>query len=213
MESPHKCEYDKNNNPISPAMGTTGINLASNLETLFQNTNLNLSGGYKIFLVNAIQYQTSLGKDTNCYRVRIWLNTWFNCGYEDLLFRIIKIRPQIVINLCTKGNHSKDPLFDDFLCKDVANCSEYICLKYLLEINHNIVINNNDLYIGNKKIYNSTYISKYRKMPFYTLNGFVQTLLDKYKCNYYFKFSHPSSYHFLDKEKKFLDASDMKNWN
>ena len=77
------------------------------------------SGLYAIKLVNAIQFQCSLGADTEpsekskgyeqCYRDNVFIEMWDdnNEVSESFVKRVKESRPDIIINCCTKGNLDK----------------------------------------------------------------------------------------------------------
>ena len=69
LESPHKDEYRKK--LIAPALGETGDRLNAYLEKLLTNS-LIARDGAQLFLINAIQYQCSLGFPTDCVRSYIF---------------------------------------------------------------------------------------------------------------------------------------------
>ena len=78
LESPHIKEFDEGGKGIKPAQGHTGYSLKENLPDLIKQIGLpkELHGVYKMQIINAIQYQTSLGLNTEIFRDRIWLNCW-----------------------------------------------------------------------------------------------------------------------------------------
>lgn len=63
LESPHKSEFDSNNNPIRIANGTTGRKLESKITIKCKKWKLEKKYAYVIYLLNAIQYQCS------CYKL------------------------------------------------------------------------------------------------------------------------------------------------
>lgn len=118
LESPHIDEFDsKTKKPIGPACGKkgqAGCNIEHYLNTVFKNSplfasSLKNNSTYELLLMNAVQYQASLGispidkqkRDDN------WLDFW-NRGFDkDLVNRIKHIRKYAqdvkVVNLCTIG--------------------------------------------------------------------------------------------------------------
>ena len=125
LESPHKHEFFNNDtireNPC-PAMGTTGENIHKYFsECLFKfipykkdknkSVKINncikmLNGKYKVVLINAIQYQCSLGKDTKTFRDKIFSEMWENKEVKDCFrTRLGSYNPDIIINCCTKGHY------------------------------------------------------------------------------------------------------------
>jgi hypothetical protein len=126
LESPRYNEYDSTGAPIRPANGTTGQNIFEHLCSILNNNNphsgkycnlsTNLQGFLKaqqtnnidVWIVNAIQYQCSMGirpinhiiKESN------WIDEWCSGG-NDLLNRCGTIGTIDIffVNLCTKGNY------------------------------------------------------------------------------------------------------------
>ena len=94
LESPHKDEFTKKFN--APALGKTGEKLDYYLSCLLKKFKY-VNKGDKVFLVNAIQYQCSLGYPTSCVKKRV-----FNYLFEkdevkkDLIERIKRIDPDII---------------------------------------------------------------------------------------------------------------------
>ncbi|OFV71792.1 hypothetical protein ACWI_07650 [Acetobacterium wieringae] len=119
LESPHVKEYDfirKGKRIPIPAIGNSGNSLQNNFEEnfkrIFENDDIK-DGVYSIILCNAIQYQCSLGVNTKKYRDRLFIVLWFMAELnKNFLKRIKSYQAAIVINLCTNGNHEKDPLID-----------------------------------------------------------------------------------------------------
>lgn len=121
LESPHKDEFDMNNKvAIGPACGRTGINLKNYLPAVlfnylpaidgtgpikYDSKKQIQNGDYCIALINAIQYQCSLGENTSKYRDKIFSEMW---GLEkvkkDFIKRLKKSNPSVIINCCTRGN-------------------------------------------------------------------------------------------------------------
>lgn len=114
LESPHKNEFGVNGLPKGPAMGTTGNFFSRNNRGFIDfvsNSSVSyiLNGIYKLIYVNSVQYQTSLGmslkKNSNRNnRDNIWLSVFNKDGGDiDLKKRINALKPELIINLCTKG--------------------------------------------------------------------------------------------------------------
>lgn len=103
LESPHKEEFI--NNPC-PANGKTGKLL---VEHLLQVKGLSSYKDHFLIVINAIQYQCSLGYPTRNFRDIIFNWAWNNGGREDFEERLKNVlKPKdTVVNCCTKGN-SKD---------------------------------------------------------------------------------------------------------
>lgn len=107
LESPHIEEFSSDFN--GPALGRTG----ENFDKFFAGCILNYmldqddieSDLYEIALVNAIQHRASLGVKPNYYRDLVCIYSWINGGRKDFRERLKGYSPDIIINLCTKGNH------------------------------------------------------------------------------------------------------------
>lgn len=142
LESPHKDEYDKFNRirAIGPAFGHTGENINKyfayvlNIALLKQTMRTPEKYGiYDLVLINAIQYQCSLGESTSIYRDDMFLHLWIEkkCN-EDFLNRINTLLlkysgDKIVINCCTQGKHKLQNLVEN----EIDNCASikhhYMC--------------------------------------------------------------------------------------
>ena len=116
LESPNIDEFNKKKFSVSPApaLGRTGCNLdgyfCELIETCF-NKDIVEDGKYHVILSNAIQYQCSLGVDTEVFRDRVWLKLWISRNFKyEFIKRLQIYEPDIIINLCTEGSHKKDSL-------------------------------------------------------------------------------------------------------
>jgi len=129
LESPHINEYQDN---PAPAKGKTGENIREYIQKILQTKNINTD--YGVFIMNAIQYQCSLGKATKCYRDEIFINVWKDGGKNDFQDRLSKIVQEndIVINGCTKGN--KKPELRLLVQQAIENSIQKNIEKY--RINH-----------------------------------------------------------------------------
>ena len=138
LESPHTDEFLKKNKErlaIGPACGETGEHLywwlpevmLKYLPFLVDKVTKKVkyysikdieSGVYVIKLVNAIQFQCSLGENTEpskktkekdkCYRDKVFAKMWDSAEViESFIKRIKDARPNIIINCCTRGNLGK----------------------------------------------------------------------------------------------------------
>lgn len=109
LESPHRFEYDDNNNPVGLAMGKTGENLFSLFTSALKESKMFMKdGAYNVILTNAIQYQTSCGLNPIDRKLRDknWLDIYDNYGgEEDFRKRIYTIKPRYTFNLCTGGRN------------------------------------------------------------------------------------------------------------
>ena len=111
LESPHKSEFD-GSKPLGIAHGKTGAFFNAKFGELFAATDifqqLKEDDTHEVVLMNAVQYQCSLGLALNKYenklqRDKIWLSCFEQCCATDLRDRISALEPFAVINLCTKG--------------------------------------------------------------------------------------------------------------
>ena len=172
LESPHKNEFKGIDGHIAPAIGKTGKYLNDYFNNIIKDK---LGDGkYKVILSNAIQYQCSLGVNTNIFRDRIWIKLWLMEDFDKYFIkRLEKYKPDAIINLCTKGGHEKDPYIPKV--PKVINkeylysiCDEEVVLKKLGEVK--------------KKI---------------ELGDLVQKIINKYSYDkdiFIFKGYHPSSW-------------------
>lgn len=105
VESPHIDEYDYRNNPIGPAMGTTGRNINNKIIEKFE-----LEETYKLVFVEAVSYQCSAGNSPieEQKRDEVFKAVWHNGGKEDFVARLKKISPDIILNACTGGMRKID---------------------------------------------------------------------------------------------------------
>lgn len=112
LESPHKDEFDPITlQPIGPAMGKTGENFRSFFEQLLNGTSKSIltNGQHTIILLNAVQFQCSLGKKLSglgSYKnKKMRDDNFIKCfnNENDFINRIKAINPVLVINLCTIG--------------------------------------------------------------------------------------------------------------
>lgn len=125
LESPHKFEYDKNNNPLGTLMNKrTFNNFCNNLSKLLFSSSLNkhlkIDETYNIVIANSVQYQCSLGKPLTKYSNKLnrddnWIDCYNNGCNQDLISRIKLIKPYIIVNLCTRGIKN----LQSILCKDL----------------------------------------------------------------------------------------------
>ncbi|MFI3166274.1 MAG: hypothetical protein R3Y45_08425 [Bacillota bacterium] len=111
MESPHIDEF--NLNLIAPALGSTGKRIHIHLQHLLNKNGLLGDKKLHVYLVNAIQYQTSLGFETKAYRNVIFNAVWKKQLSSKKIFqldfkkRVSKIKPCVVINAMTAINGRK----------------------------------------------------------------------------------------------------------
>ena len=99
LESPHKDEFTRKF--IAPALGETGERLNSYLEPLLKRSSI-VGSKAKIFLVNAIQYQCSLGFPTKCVRNFVFNQLFDEDRFKkDLKGRIDKQHPKTILIVTT----------------------------------------------------------------------------------------------------------------
>ena len=100
LESPHVDEFKGEH---GPANGLTGEMIRKHLLEA-----IDLSGveGMGLVLLNAVQYQCSLGSNTVVYRDRIFRAVWCQGGRENFQarFKTVFKHGDMVMNCCTKGN-------------------------------------------------------------------------------------------------------------
>lgn len=194
LESPHKDEYSKG--IAAPAMGKTGQNIEKYLlKILNKKIKKPKENGkkYDVILMNAIQYQTSFGIDTEYFRDRVWLTLWNKeGGREEFIEKLKGYKPDIIFNFCTNGSHQKDLIY--ILCN---RSNSKMTLKYIQSLNLGIKKgqNNCDLYKENKVVCK---VSKKGSTNVYLLNEFVQSAIEDVKLSNNkiktFKGPHPSSW-------------------
>ena len=165
LESPHRDEYidgtDILEQPIC-ANGTTGNNLKECLSHLIDAMKLK-GQNIDIAIINAIPYQCSQGVSTEVLRDFVWLKCWFEFGYNDTLDLLNKIKPNYIVNCCTKGCH--------FL---PSASSHEVSKKYIEAV------------IDKTKIGNYDDIAYYKKesgKKEYSLREFVNQCIKNYKNN------------------------------
>lgn len=100
LESPHKAEYARE---LGPAQGNTGTLIRRHVANLecFQHCQ-----DFGLILMNAIQYQCSLGCSPSSFRDVVFRNVWRNGGSECFVERLRSyLRDNdVVANCCTKGS-------------------------------------------------------------------------------------------------------------
>jgi hypothetical protein len=125
LESPHIHEFSDvdldtnderrvNSRPLNNPNSRNGLKRMLN-STSFANqfsSRLNKNRKYDVVLVNAIQYQCSLGEDTSKYRDDVFILNWIDLQ-NDFVERIKRINPALIINCCTKGSWKEDKYIDE----------------------------------------------------------------------------------------------------
>lgn len=107
IESPHIDEFAKQ---PCPAKGKTG--------ELIREWICNVKGlssyqkEYGLIIINAIQYQCSLGSPTRCFRDEVFESVWSDFGEENFIKRLGSIykNGDVILNCCTKGNSKNGQL-------------------------------------------------------------------------------------------------------
>jgi hypothetical protein len=105
LESPHINEFVGNAGPAKGKSGTLIRKYLSEVLGQFVPAHAGL------FLVNAIQYQCSLGVSTDKHRDVVFRNAWSIFAQENFCTRLQKLKvgePIFVVNACTKGKKASD---------------------------------------------------------------------------------------------------------
>ena len=100
LESPHTEEFGVS---PGPAKGKTGKKIR---EHILSVNGLSEYNDYGLIIINACQYQCSLGYPTNCLRDELFLKHWHCGGNKNFIQRLNKIYQDddVIVNCCTKGN-------------------------------------------------------------------------------------------------------------
>lgn len=102
MESPHKDEFIGG---WGPAKGATGAQIRRHFGTIVAGLGGQLS---ELILVNAIQYQCSLGVATHLHRDHVFQSLWESGGSVDFEKRLKAIyRPQDMLFNCCTGSDKR----------------------------------------------------------------------------------------------------------
>lgn len=103
LESPHKKEFEKE---PAPAKGNTGLLLAKHLRQVVCSVSI---GNPAVILMNAVQYQCSLGCAPVKYRDEVFTAAWNNGARQDFIRRLGSLyQPDdYVLCCCTKGSHPR----------------------------------------------------------------------------------------------------------
>ena len=113
LESPHKCEYNREGKGQRSAMGTTGDNISKYLNCVLHQIakycREDVEECQHVILANAIQYQASLhGTHGGRYEHSdlknsvlpvIWSDRYIQC---DFLNRLARCQPRTILNACTE---------------------------------------------------------------------------------------------------------------
>lgn len=100
LESPHIDEFLNN---LRPVKGQTGILIREHILQVKGLSNYKEQG---LVLMNAIQFQCSLGYQTDCYRDDVFISSWQNGAKDNFISRLNEIfrAGDVILNCCTKGN-------------------------------------------------------------------------------------------------------------
>lgn len=113
LESPHNKEFV---GVPGPAKGKTGNLIRKHLLQIVEN---DLGEHCEVFLVNAVQYQCSLGYAPKLYRDRIFRKSWASFARQCFAGRLELLcnnMPTLVINACTTGKKlSGTPTLQDLV--------------------------------------------------------------------------------------------------
>lgn len=113
LESPHKSEYKSNFSPRGPAMGTTGANIGSLIESCEEEHPLQLN---PIIICNPIPWQCSLvqlhsrpmGTGGRYVANTVWRRLWRNETHDAFYNRVYDMHPKLVLNCCTQSLTAAD---------------------------------------------------------------------------------------------------------
>ena len=135
LESPHRDEYvSKPGGPEAPcpANGQTGRNICSHLGRLQAPQYLH-SG---LILMNAVQFQCSLGAAPEIFRDSVFRGVWSSSGRADFMQRLRDhyVDGDLILNCCTKGKADSDGLFlrdlVDEAIREAIPAAEVKCLPH-----------------------------------------------------------------------------------
>ena len=103
LESPHTCEFKE---PLGPAKGKTGTLIAKHALSV---RGLQGKGNASLVLINAIQYQCSLGANTSQYRDEVFVAAWKEFGESDFVARLKATyrANDLVVCSCTRGGSAE----------------------------------------------------------------------------------------------------------
>ena len=107
LESPHNNEF-KSKTP-KPAAGNSAGSTGKGIRQLFYDAcqvhNHLGNGNYNLVIINAIQYQCSLGEIPSKYRDKVFADCWYFFGKNNFKKRLISLykNGDVIINACTAG--------------------------------------------------------------------------------------------------------------
>lgn len=101
LESPHILEFS--DKKPRPANGKTGVQIRENITKAVTRKYYN----HGLIIINAIQYQCSLGETPKKFRDNVFIGVWNSAGEYDFIRRLknIYFKGDVIINSCTKGNN------------------------------------------------------------------------------------------------------------
>lgn len=101
LESPHTFEFV---GPPGPAKGNTGRLIAKHALSV---PDLKGKDNASLVLINAIQYQCSLGEEPSLYRDEVFLAAWHTFGRSNFVARLKATyrANDLVVCACTKGGN------------------------------------------------------------------------------------------------------------
>ena len=119
LESPHRNEFE---DEPGPAKGTTGRNIALFIRKV---RGLEAKSEELLILINAVQYQCSLGHPTTEYRGKVFTAVWKHHGgnddFKDRLGKIYRLGDTVVC-ACTKdGKYNLRQLVHTAIREELSN--------------------------------------------------------------------------------------------
>ncbi len=126
LESPHKKEFEG----VTPKpaagnyYGDTGSGIRELLKEVLTSCNYIIPNGtYSLIIMNAIQYQCSLGINPKVYRDKIFIKCWNSFGKQDFEQRLNQYYQidDIIINACTKGPLRPFPYLYELVENSIVN--------------------------------------------------------------------------------------------
>ena len=150
LESPHKNEYDNNNDPIAPAQGDTGRKIHRYRGEIFhscQNLTDQIAGGRntRVILCNPVQFQTSLHMildgslqdERRVWRDRIWSALWNESIIQRCFWARMEIySPKFVINACTGERTCPNQRNIDSLKRKITAFLKRTGVENIYEVGH-----------------------------------------------------------------------------
>ncbi|BDD04405.1 hypothetical protein [Aureibacter tunicatorum] len=210
LESPHIYEFENlslscedgkkyysrplNNNKSREAL----INILQKIMTSFYEK----SKKYEVVLINAIQFQNSLGKNLDSdenidIRNENWIKNWIDYNI-DFINRVKSVSPKLIFNLCTQGSYKLSN------CKNVyQNLDDEYIQKFGLKFTNTK---------SDKVLFEVRRQFGYEK---FTLQDVVEYKLEQKGCitnDNYCKYYHPSKFTH-DKKPTYPSLEDKNKIN